>query len=128
MNAYVEEVTKLRARLDAAECENHFLRERLAPVDNRFRSIGLTKTESKIAHVVYDACPRAISNEQLRELIDPHGALSYPDSNLKVYICKARKKLRKVGVQLQNQYGVGYFFSRQDAETLARIIAAEDSE
>lgn len=128
MNPYVEEVTKLRARLEELECENHFLRETLKPQDNRFRSLGITRNEGRILHLIYDASPRAVTNEQLHESVSHRRELNWPDNNLKVYIWKIRQKLKPLGVSVHCQYGVGYFITRQDAEALARIIAAEDSE
>lgn len=68
----------------------------------------LTNAEHALFEALWMARPRTLSKEQL---LDATSGLGFDDRELKivdVFICKARKKLKPLGLEIGTVWGKGY--------------------
>jgi len=123
MNA-IEEVVRLRNRVEELEAERKFLKEALRPSDRRFSSLKLTPSERTILHRLYAVAPQAVSNSSLIVALDNEDA-GDPLNTLAVFIHKLRKKVSPIGVVIFNDYTVGYYIETSGKKILDGVIARE---
>lgn len=123
----IEEVVRLRNRVEELEAENKWLWEALDPKDSRFRSIGVTPKERTILCRIYDSAPNPVCNESLITAARL-GENDYAENSLKVFIWKIRKKLGPIGVEIKCIYGVGYIIDNYSRAILSRILERENAQ
>lgn len=116
-----------RQRIEALEAENDDLRERLAQMEARVFGIGwrppmefmLTSKEGAIVATLL-AHPEGCSKPQLLDALYAH----LPNADepeikiIDVFICKARKKLKPYGLEIETMWGAGYRFAAASIEAL----------
>jgi DNA-binding response OmpR family regulator len=127
MTPYMQEILKLRSRVNELESENSFLRSTLHPLDVRFFSTGVTRNEGVILRRLFDSSPSAVTVGSLIESLKIDGC-DNPDNNIKVYIYKLRAKLRCYGVSIMTVHGTGYFVPSESKSRLSTILDDEASQ
>lgn len=123
MTTAIEEIVRLRRRIEELECENHELKRVLRPVDGRFRSLDLTPNEMIVLRAIYDAFPNSASNERLQAALA--GSCVDPRREIYVYISKIRRKLRSVGIEINRHDATGYGMPAPSKYKLDGVIAVE---
>lgn len=119
--SHVEEVVKLRARVEELEALVKMMRDSDCVVIDRFRALGLTETERRIVSKLYEASPHVVPYPVLLTCVGKTKGLlnmTYPDSTLKVMVHKIRRKLALIGVEIPCAHGEGFYLP---AESKARI-------
>lgn len=113
-------------RIEILEAENTFLRKRAEPeslVPPGYR--GLTMSEAAILSVLLlherasmeallAACPNKRTDHT--EMPDP--------KMIDVYICRIRKKIAPLGLEIQNIWGYGYAIPREHRDSAKQAISA----
>lgn len=123
----IEEIVRLRNRVEQLEAENRWLRDVITPRDSRFRSIGIRPKERIILCRIYDMSPVPVCSESLMATADLMDN-EYAENSLKVHICKVRKKLALIGAEIKVIWGVGYFIDEYSRAILSRVIEREGAQ
>ncbi|CAM5764651.1 winged helix-turn-helix domain-containing protein [Bosea minatitlanensis] len=102
------------ARLEALEAENGRLRDRVAELEDALGFtidmpvyLGLSQTEARL----FGALMRrpVWSREQLMVALYSHRPDEPPEIKIvDVFICKIRRKLKPLGIEIENLWGQGY--------------------
>ena len=106
--------------------ENETLRERIRQLEDICsepkplpRRLGLTKREDEIVRILL--VRGAASHEFMRVVI--YGEDEQARDLAKVFICKARDKLRRWGIVIGTKWGWGYDLPEQSREKFRTMIA-----
>ena len=112
--------------LEALRAEVADLKERLAYYEGAEtwkypwwgRVYGLTPQQALIVDTLLRANGRTISHTTLCELMENVGRRRNSESSadylLKVQVSKARVALKRLGVDIKNEWGAGYYITRED--------------
>lgn len=121
-NPYLEEIARLRERVEYLEAENHqlklALREEVPPIPG----IELTASERTVLGALLARDPAskdAVYNALYFDRIDDPPAEKITD----VLVCKLRKKLTRKGIEVETVWGTGW---RLTPEMKARVRALID--
>jgi DNA-binding response OmpR family regulator len=123
----IEEVVRLRSRIEELEAEVSWLRDALDPKDGRFRSLQVTPKERIILCRIFDAGPHPVPYESLIAAADLSDT-EYAENSVKVFIHRLRKKLSKIGAEISCVWGVGYMIPNQSRVLLSEIVLRENGQ
>lgn len=113
------------ARCDELEAENLHLKSMLGVTENDaigealFRAYGLSKTQLRIALLLYAARGRVVNRWAIVALFDKADAYG---KALHTHVCMLRRKLGFASVQ--NESGVGYRLSRETVAVFDILTAS----
>jgi DNA-binding response OmpR family regulator len=124
---HIDEVVRLRTRIEELEAEVCWLRDALDPKDGRFRSLQVTPKERVILCRIFDAGPHPVPYESLIAAADLSDT-EYAENSVKVFIHRLRKKLRGIGAEIKCVWGVGYLIPPTSRSLLAEIILRENGQ
>lgn len=125
-------VTILAEKCDLLLAENDMLRERVrqleAVLTNGYERLpigGLTCTEAAVLAVIAAADGGAPKERILEAIYAWRSDREVPQPKiLDVYVCKMRRKLAPLGVEIETVWGWGY---RLPSESLARLAALREA-
>jgi len=123
----IEEVVRLRTRIDELEAENRWLRDALDRKDGRFRSLGVTPKERIILCRIFDSANNPVPHESLITAADL-SENEYAENAVKVFIHRLRKKLAKAGAEIKCVWGVGYLIPPSSRAVLSEIVQRENGQ
>ncbi|MBN9457375.1 MAG: winged helix-turn-helix domain-containing protein [Bosea sp.] len=116
---------RLREEIDQLREESRWLRELLRPPEFLPAVFRFTALEERAFKALLnrDQWPR----ESLHNVTyDEHNDRDLPDIKvIDVMICKMRKKLKPLGVEIETLYGQGYRISSEHKQRVRDVIAAE---
>lgn len=116
----MSEEHRLRAKVDTLETEIATLRAILAPEWEAPVEIGTSRAQDRILSCLL-AHERTCSDLMLWKATRSPGDYTRFDESgcLKVQICHLRKKMQRLGMDISNQHGKGYFLP---AATRQRLL------
>lgn len=125
LNTGLANASDFRARISELEEENRQLRKLLAPGRYHiYRGLSLTRSERFLVKLLADR-DYVIPAETILSAFERRGG-AYRDvlgpRAVNVIVCRVRKKLEPHGIQIRNEWGVGYYM---DAEDRAKLVALE---
>ncbi len=119
------------ARCAVLERENETLRDRIVWLEQKIGldfeaplELRLTSHESRLLGVLKKA-PGAVSKEGLMNIVYHERVTDGEVPEVKivdVFVCKLRKKLKPLGIEIVTHWGRGYSLSRAGKDRLAAII------
>ncbi len=88
------------------------------------RIVPLTGAEFEVFARLYDMRPRVVSKEQMMDWLYQLNPDSPPEIKIiDVYVCKIRKKLEPIGVQIVTHWGKGYSFLVESMSEIKEVEA-----
>ena len=95
------------------------------PEQRAIATLGITPGAAKMLCRLLDAAPKTIAPECLLSHIGSRGSLE----TIKVYICRARKAIERLGVAdpIRSVRGHGYHITEADAQSIRILLAIGDS-
>lgn len=128
-NSLAATIARLRDRVEELEEENRQLREQLSPRVSLSNSIGvrLTQVEENILNMLIARSPNIVTHEVLSEYsrdgVTPRVEELASCNQAKVYVCKIRKKIAPIGVEIATHWGQGFSLDKANAAKLRALIA-----
>jgi len=105
----------LREKIELLEEENRQLKELLEPKFSADPKWGLTGSETRV--LGYLVQRQSVTNEFLIDALYMGSAANKipddPSNMLKVWICRLRRKLKPFDIEINTEWGVGYFISAE---------------
>lgn len=123
--------TSLRARVEFLEEENRQLREMIGLDDDMGfiltarETFGATAAQARLLQVLITG--KVVRTAALMAACSPDGYLA-TDNNLKVQLSRLRAKLAPHGIQIINNWSVGYSIAAEHRSKVLEIMAAAVSD
>lgn len=118
----------LQARIDELLLERDVLRQRIEELTSRedavVNRLKLTQREFRMAHYLAEKSPYTCRKDQLLVARNGWQHLDDVDSHTKmtdVMICKIRKRLEPVGIEIETDWGVGYRMPSKSAQLFMKL-------